>query len=337
MDRDDNRVESHRSLNCNRFSASNNHRHEQDSRPSEANDCGQQSMLVTTSVDGIAQEGSSTVSPHTVENNGAKKRKRKSRWDQPAETNSNFDTGTISTSESQSIHDDVPPGFSHPMRPLNASLNSGDPALQNASHSGFLSDFVIGRPKERFNSRLPVSYGMPLSVAQQYGTPHAETIGCWFTAPGLPFNPFPPLPPYPRADRGSQPSDTTTAMAIDQPAEVQKGDTGGLVNRCLDDMIPSTTGSNPDDVNLPGEGNQPDTKRLKADGSNDLGKRYFRQQKWNNSKIHRPWFKRDALRSSGNNSSGDLCSVGVDVTKESKGTSSSEDAICRDEKGANNI
>ncbi|KAJ1387368.1 Zinc finger, CW-type [Sesbania bispinosa] len=283
MDRDDNRVESHRSFNCNRFSASHNHRHEQDSRPTEAIDCGQQSMVVTTSVDAATPEGCSTLSTDRVEIKGTKKRKRKSRWDQPAETNSHSDAVISSTDESQNIHEDVPPGFSCPIRSLNASLNSGDPALQNASHSGCPSDLVIGHPKEKFNSRLPVSYGIPWSVVQQYGTPHAEITGCWVTAPGMPFNPFPPLPPYPRDDKDCQPSNTTNAMTIDKPAEVQQCDTSGLVNCCSDDMIPSTTGSNPEDMNLPCEDDKHDTKRLKDD-SNDLGRRYFRQQKWNNSK-----------------------------------------------------
>nr|KYP69999.1 Histone-lysine N-methyltransferase ASHH2 [Cajanus cajan] len=213
-----------------------------------------------------------------VETKGARKRKRKSRWDQPAETNSHSDAVMSSIGESQNIYEDVPPGFSCPI--------------------------VIGHPKEKFNSRLPISYGMPWSVAQQYGTPHAEFSECWVTAPGMPFNPFPPLPPYPR----------------DKDYE----------------MIPSTTGANPEDSNLLFEDNKHITKRLKGD-SNDLGTRYFRQQKWNNSKIHRPWFRKNAWECNENNSSGDMCSIDVDVPKESKVTCDAEDAICREEKGGNNI
>lgn len=335
MDRDDNRVESHRSFNCNRFSASHNHRHEQDLRPAEAIDCGQQSMLVTTSVDAGAQESCSTPSLDGVEIKGAKKRKRKSRWDQPAETNSHSDAVISSTDESQNIHEDVPPGFSCPIRPLNAALNSGDHASRNTSHSGCSSDLVIGHPKEKFNPRLPVSYGIPWSVAQQYGTPHAETTECWVTAPGMPFNPFPPLPPYPRDNKDCQPSNTN-AMEIDQPGEVKQWDANGLVN-CPDYMNPSTTGANSEDTNLQCEDNKHDAKRLKSD-SNDLGTKYFRQQKWNNSKIHRPWFRRNAGKCNESNSSGDMCSIDVgDVPKESKVTCHSEDAICRDEKGGSNI
>ncbi|XP_004502541.1 histone-lysine N-methyltransferase ASHH2 isoform X2 [Cicer arietinum] len=330
MDRDDNRMESHRGFNSNRFSVSHSHRHEQGLRPKEATDCGQQPMLVAT-VDARAQEGCSTPSLDGVEINGAKKRKRKSRWDQPAETNSYSDAIISSINESQNVHEEVPPGFSCPIRSLNSALNSGTPALQNASHSGCPPSLVIGQPKEKFNSRLPVSYGLPWSVAQQYGTPHAEITGCWITAPGMPFNPFPPLPPYPRDNKDCQPS----SMEIDQPAEVKQSDATGPVNCCSDDMIPSTTGANSEDTNLQCEDAKHDAKRLKGDDSDDLGKKYFRQQKWNNSKIHRTWFKRDAWKCNGNSSSGDICSIDVgDVSKESKVTSySEEDEICREEKG----
>jgi histone-lysine N-methyltransferase SETD2 len=293
-------------------------------------------MLVTTStsVDGGSQEGCSTPSLDGVEINGVKKRKRKSRWDQPAETNSYYGAAVIgSTNESQIMNEELPPGFSCPVRSSNSALNSGSPALQNASHFGWPSSLVTGQPKEKFNSRLPVSYGMPWSVAQQYGTLHAEITGCWVTAPGMPFNPFPPLPPYPRDIQDCQPSNTNV-MEIDQPAEVMQQDANGVINCCSEsDNTTSTAGAKPEDTNLECEDYKHDTKRLKGD-SNDLGKNYFRQQKWNNSKIHRTWFKRNAWKCNDNNSSGDMCSVDVgDVSKESKVTSYSEDAICRDEKG----
>ncbi|KAK7351090.1 hypothetical protein VNO77_10270 [Canavalia gladiata] len=338
MDRDDNRVESHRSFNCNRFPVSHSHRHEQDVRPTEAIDCTQQSMAMTTSVDACVQEGCPALSLDGVEIKGAKKRKRKSRWDQPAETNPHSDTVISSIGESHSIQEDVPPGFSCPIGSLNSFQNSGNVGLQNSSRSGCPSDLVIGHPREKFNSRMPVSYGMPWSVAQHYGTPHAEFAGCWVTAPGMPFNPFPPLPPYPRDNKDCQPSNTTNAITTDQPAEVKQWDTSGMVSCYSDDMIPSTTGANPEDLNLSCEDNKHITKRLKCD-SNDLGRRYFRQQKWNNSKIHRPWFRRNAGKCNENNSSGDIrnVDVGDDVPKESQVTCDAEDAICREEKGGNNI
>ncbi|KAL4274158.1 hypothetical protein AHAS_AhasUnG0019900 [Arachis hypogaea] len=329
MDRDDNRMESHRSYNSNRFSSSHNHRHEQDSRPTEAVDCVPMSTSVETSADAGAPEGSSAPSLDGVDVKGTKKRKRKSRWDQPAETNSYSDAAVIgSTDGSQNIHEDVPPGFSCP-------VGAGDLAPRNGVHSGSAPDLVFGQPKEKFNSRLPVSYGIPCSVVKQFGTPHAEISGSWVTAPGMPFNPFPPLPPYPRDQRDCLPSNTSSAMAIDQPSEIKQSDGSGLVNSCADDTVRSTTGTNSDDMNHTDEENRNITKRLKDD---DLGRRYFRQQKWNNSKIHRPWFRRDAWKCNNRNntSGGDMCGMGVGNVQ-SEVTRSSEDAICRDEKGGNNI
>ncbi|XP_017421531.1 histone-lysine N-methyltransferase ASHH2 isoform X2 [Vigna angularis] len=344
LDRDDNRMESHRTFNGNRFSASHSHRHEQDLRAAEAMDCSQQSMHVTTPVDADTQESCPAHSVDGVEIKGPKKRKRKSRWDQPAKSNSLSDAVMSSVGESQNIHEDVPPGFSCPIGPLNASsLNSGNLVLQNASRSGCPSDLVVGHSKRKFNSRLPVAYGMPWSVAQQYGTPHTEFPERWVTAPGIPFVPFPPLPPYPRDNKDSQPSNNYSAMIIDQPAEamtrdhsaeVKEGDNSSMVTCCADDMIPSTTSANPEESNLLFEDNE--AKRMKGD-SHDLVTKYYRQQKWNNSKIHRPWFRRNAWKCNENNSNGDMCSIDVDVPKESEDTCDAEDAICREEKGGNNI
>ncbi|XP_027904008.1 LOW QUALITY PROTEIN: histone-lysine N-methyltransferase ASHH2 [Vigna unguiculata] len=345
LDRDDNRMESHRTFNGNRFSASHCHRHEQDLRAAESMDCSQQSMHVTTPVDADTQESCPAHSVDGVEIKGPKKRKRKSRWDQPADSNSLCDAVMSSIGESQNIHEDVPPGFSCPIGPLNASsLNSGNVVLQNASRSGCPSDLVVGHSKRKFNSHLPVAYGMPWSVAQQYGTPHTEFPERWVTAPGIPFVPFPPLPPYPRDNKDSQPSNNNnSAMIIDQPceamtrdhsAEVKEGDNSSMVTCCADDMIPSTTSANPQESNLLFEENE--AKRMKGD-SHDLVTKYYRQQKWNNSKIHRPWFRRNAWKCNENNSNGDMCSIDVDVPKESEDNCDAEDAICREEKGGNNI
>ncbi|ESW09471.1 hypothetical protein PHAVU_009G130100 [Phaseolus vulgaris] len=344
LDRDDNRMESNRSFSGSRFSASHSHRPEQDLRAAEVIDCSQQSMLGTTPVDADTQESCPAHSLDGVEIKGAKKRKRKSRWDQPAETNSLSDAVMSSIGESQNIHEDVPPGFSCPIGPLNASaLNSGNLVLQNASRSGCPSDSVVGHSKRKFNSRLPVAYGMPWSVAHQYGTPHTEFPERWVTAPGIPFIPFPPLPPYPRDNKDCQPSNNNSAMIIDLPAEamisdqsaeVKEGHNSSMVSCCADDMIPSTTGANPEESNLLFEENE--AKRMKGD-SHDLVRKYYKQQKWNNSKIHRPWFQRNAWKCNENNSSGDMCSIDVDLPKESEDTCDAENAICREEKGGNNI
>ncbi|CAL0319436.1 unnamed protein product [Lupinus luteus] len=340
MDRDGNRVESHRSFNPNRFSASHIHRHEQDLRPTEAIDRLQPPTHVTTSVDAGPQEGCSPLSHDRIENKGIKKRKRKTRWDQPAETNSYPIVVSGSIYGDQNIQEDVPPGFQCPAGSLPAPLNSGDPASRNACHTGFSSNIVVVHPKEKFNSGLPVLYGMPLSVVHQYGTPHAEITESWVTAPGMTFKPFPPLPSYPRDEKIFHPSSSTNAMSIDQPAEVRQCDSSGPVIYSTDDMVPNTTGANSEDTNVPCEDNEHISKRLKGD-SHDLGSEYFRQQEWNNSKIYRPWFRRNAWKCDvklNNSSSGDICSIGVgdDVPKQSKGTYL-EDIVRRDDKGGNNI
>lgn len=120
----------------------------------------------STSVDAGAPESCSTLSLNGVEIKGEKKRKRKSRWDQPAETNSYSDAVIGSTNESRSINEEIPPGFSCPIRSSNSTINSGGPVLLNASNPGWPSSLVTGQPKQKFNSRMPVSYGMPWSVAQ---------------------------------------------------------------------------------------------------------------------------------------------------------------------------
>ncbi|KAK4276704.1 hypothetical protein QN277_014823 [Acacia crassicarpa] len=357
-DQDDFKGDSQRNFNCNRFSASQNHRRELDVRSTEAIDCVLQSKLVTTSVDAGVQEGCSVPSLDGAKVDGTKRRKRKSRWDQPAETISNspsspskkqnVDSGLPmhahaaidSFDGSQNINEDFPPGFSCPVQPQlpssNASPHLVDPALQNVSNSGCPPDTVIGHPKQKFSSCMPVSYGMPLSFVQQFGTPH-EISGSWVTAPGVPFCPFPPLPCYPRDNKDCQSSSSTNAAAVNQPVEVQQRDMNGPVACCSDDITPSTTGTSPKDIDLPHEDDKQLYKRLKG-SSCDLGRKYFRQQKWNNSKIHRPWFRRNAWGSNGNYTAGGICSVNVgDEPSESKVAYSSEDVICRAEEGDNHV
>ncbi|KAI4337862.1 hypothetical protein L6164_016231 [Bauhinia variegata] len=311
---DDSRVESERNLNPNRFSISQNHGREQDARPTEAIDCVQQSMLVTTSVDAGAQEGSSALSQDTCEINGTKKRKRKSRWDQPAETKP----------------EDVPSGFSCPHQSQNAVLKSTDRALPNAGYS-VSPDAVIGHLKEKFNSRLPVSYGMPMCAVQQHGIAHAEIAESWVTAPGIPFNPFPPLPPYPRDKKDRQPSNSPNAETINQSGQGRGQNTGGLAGCSWDDIVPSTTASNLENEDSSFEDNKHVSKRMRC-SSYDLGKRYFRQHKWNNSKSL-PWH-RNTWGCHGNNSRTSMCSIGVGCAPhESKTTCYSEGATSRAEKG----
>lgn len=277
-------------------------------------------MAVMSSVSSGAQEGCSAPYVNGSEINGGKRRKRKSRWDQPAETNIDIASNeqkegkvvsrlscqtdaTNSVDGMQNISEDVPPGFSCLVQPhlgsLNATLNSGDLASQNSgnSSSGCPSIVVTGHPKEKFNSSLPASFGMPWPVVQQFGTIHGGTADSWVTAPGMPFKPFPPLPSYPQNKSNGKPWNITNAVKIDQPTEVVQWDSAHAED-------------------LSHEDSDRPLKRLK-DSPNDLGRTCFRQQKWNKSKIPRPWSTRNQWGCNGNEDSRvGLSSVGVNVPED---------------------
>ncbi|OMO57166.1 hypothetical protein COLO4_35487 [Corchorus olitorius] len=193
-DKDEGRVDFHRGLDSNRVSASHNHWCDQAIRPAEEINFAMQSAVATMSVDTAACNGCSSSSTGICQTNGAKTRKRKSRWDQPADTEKidmrmrrvdgeaiNVDNGR------QSFQDDVPPGFSSAPGPSTAT-DLHQPICQSKC-----CDVIIAHSQKRFVSRLPVSYGIPLPILQQYESPQGEDK--WIIAPGMPFHPFPPLPP----------------------------------------------------------------------------------------------------------------------------------------------
>ncbi|XP_047327985.1 histone-lysine N-methyltransferase ASHH2-like isoform X2 [Impatiens glandulifera] len=99
-------------------------------------------------------------------------RKRKSRWDERGD-----------------IEDPSPQTPQNPSAAVNMDLDT--------LHPGFSSPFVRAYPKGKFNSRIPVSYGIPLPIVQQFGYHQTQTErpSSWIIAPGIPFHSFPPLPP----------------------------------------------------------------------------------------------------------------------------------------------
>jgi len=356
MDRDGGRMEIQRGSNCNKVLASHSHWHDQGVRHLEALNGTVESNLATTSVGTAVHEDSSA----NRVGSGTRTRKRKSRWDQPAEENiasrslqhvEQNESGLLQQSESnslpelskevpdhvdkaggeysycphcvhsycwqdeasgadngrQNIHEDVPPGFSSPMDPAlvsNASSTVDDLPHQNVFHLKFPVGVVVGLPQRKFNSRFPVSYGIPLPVVQQLGSPLAETVGGWIVAPGMPFRPFPPLPPLPSCKKGTLPS-AMNSMEIDDTADRGKQDCYDRTT-CLDENSPSTTGANQPDLNSPGPKDHQTFKR--ARGSYDLGRRYFRQQKW--TKMLPPWVRsRNGWGCIGDNSRGGMCST----------------------------
>ncbi|KAM0974051.1 hypothetical protein ACFX2I_017158 [Malus domestica] len=373
VDRVDSKMEFNRGSNSNRFSPSHDNWRDQSGRSTEAIDSAKQSM-VSTSVSTGVQEVSSAPCTGGGPTSETKVRKRKSRWDQPADPDSSLlqnkeqksesglhrqlapsplpgigemalhlkrvsgEDGTCSSSVHRNCQqndgteinlDDLPPGFDAPAIPSFAS-SSFCPLKCPAAP-------VIGHPQEKFVSRLPISYGIPLSVMQQYGTPHL--------APGIPFLPFPPLPLVPRHKKGPSPSHPINHVAVSQPAE-------GQHDRCVpatshsNDSSPSTTGANQAEFNIPCVNNQCASKRPR-EFSNDLGRRYFKQQKyWNhnndnniNTKFGPPSFgDRNGWGCNGNNSQGGAnSSIGVgNVANEHTSSFYAEDLSYRVERAGNN-
>ncbi|KAK9270427.1 hypothetical protein L1049_026006 [Liquidambar formosana] len=377
IERDDGRMDFHRGSNCNRFSASHNYRRDQGVGPTEAIDCIKPSLVATTPVD-AGTLGCSAPGIGGSSTNGARTRKRKSRWDQPKEMKPDLlqecesslqpeigervldhingvsrkgkifhagvwnqppqETFKMEDDGSQSIHEDAPPGFSSPVNgplgPFNASSTSVDLPQQNVQHSNSAFEMVTGNPQDRFMSHLPVSYGIPVSIVQQFGTP-AESVESWVIAPGMPFHPFPPLPLFPHEKRNPSPSCAVNPVSMNQSGEVQQVSCGSTTHH-LDQSTPSTSGASPPDVDVPSANNQHMFKRAR-DTSCDLGRRYFRQHKWNNTKFVPPWIrKRNGWGFMGNNSRSGMCGIGIgSVENELKSPYCSEDVSSRSESTGN--
>ncbi|KAL6962238.1 hypothetical protein U1Q18_037194 [Sarracenia purpurea var. burkii] len=311
IDRSDGRVEFLRGSNCNRYSSSFNHW--RDSRSTETINCSKQSIPPTSSVDAATVEGCSASGSSDCPANGTKTRKRKSRWDQPAEIKTEVKSPQhkepkIQPSFLQNSHnlngavdqgqnideEDVPPGFSPPTAPMvpsNASSTLTDINHANGIPSKFPCEVVMGHPNGRFNNRLTLSYGLPLPLVQQFGSPQAESMENWVIAPGMPFHPFPPLPPHPRHRKEPPPGEQCTR----QPSICY-----------LDQNPPSTSGATSlPEVEIQGGNNQHSFQQVT--GTCSLGKRYFRQQKWNNLQVGPPWpRKRSGWGFMGNNSGNEI-------------------------------
>ncbi|KAJ4953619.1 hypothetical protein NE237_030451 [Protea cynaroides] len=86
FDRDDGKLEPQSGTNNSRFAASYKRWHDSGVRPTEVINCVNQTTSVPTPVDTNTQEGSAAPAVGGCPGSGTRKRKRKSRWDQPAET-----------------------------------------------------------------------------------------------------------------------------------------------------------------------------------------------------------------------------------------------------------
>ncbi|CAK9160364.1 unnamed protein product [Ilex paraguariensis] len=291
-------MEFHRDSNCNRVLASHHLCCDHGGRPTEAIDCVNQSFHAATAADG---DCSVSCSSGCV-TNGTKIRKRKSRWDQPVEANPNSRSQhkeprilqmetNITNNARQNIDEDVPPGFSPPLngRLVPANTASSTLGYYKEKVKGGPCEVVTGYLQERFISHLSVSYGIPLLLVQQFGTPQAEPAEGWVVAPGMPFHPFPPLPPYPRDKRDPFPC-AANPVTMSQPAEKTRPGCHSPVVSHSDQNAPSTSGVGPPHAEIPTANCQNNFQQVRG-SCYSLGRKYFRQQKWNNSKPAPPWIR----------------------------------------------
>ncbi|CAA2991987.1 histone-lysine N-methyltransferase ASHH2-like [Olea europaea subsp. europaea] len=276
MDRVAGRMEFHPRSSYTKFSAV--HDHGSQIKPSQAMVCFEmqsmpESCAGNTGVPDVSASGDNCG------NSGTKKRKRKSRWDNPLEACS-----------TPNINGDGPPGFlspcNDPMPTCDASLTSIDHQEGSVRMMGPF-DVVLGDSQHKFISRLSVSYGVPFTVIKQYGGHEAEASKGWAVAPGVPFHPFPPLPPYPR-DRRELPASAANCPSLGQRAE--KAEAG--FDHCTDHSDESHTRKpkfDSPDMNISDANDRYDFQQ--GGSSYNLGRNYFRQQKWNHSKLAPPWVR----------------------------------------------
>ncbi|XP_068651991.1 uncharacterized protein [Aristolochia californica] len=337
-DRDESKLAPH-----NHFHVSHKRWHDQDTRPSDAIQCiGQTNHGPTVNSTSQSENTSSAhnvstpqeLCPVTVSNisNGTKRiRKRKSRWDQPEETNlaqplEPIDAQVVDPSlhrereislqqaaiseevqkqvcsvKAETISDhvgdgpDAPPGFS------SSAIDSSNISSAACPTS------TVGQPQPRYLAHLPVSYGIPWTLVQEFGITKTEGGDQWEVAPSVPFHPFPPLPPYP-------PEATGFGEEIQGPQ--------GCCLMASSDVLP--TGVN----NLDGN------ERVRWSSGEGLGRRYFKQQKWNNNWGNRlpPWVRRRGRGFKGNNNNNYIRSclnsvICVENVKDEYGGASSKESV----------
>ncbi|KAI6690981.1 hypothetical protein NL676_027809 [Syzygium grande] len=278
-----------------RASASHNDWRDQGARPTEAIDSFRQPILATATVVTVSQDSGRASCAEDSSVDGKRIRKRKSRWDQDAEPNTH---PRLSQREEQVCEEkkDCPGSVS-----LESSL--GETVVADGRHQNSWN------PQGKFVSRLPVSYGIPLYFLQHLGKPQAESMESWIVAPGIPFHPFPPLPQLPRERKRQSPAQNVDSRNTGHSADTTQVDECSQAS-FIDDSSTGTSSSNLVDSEVTCANSQQMFKRVKI-SSQDMGRRYFRQQKWNNTKVP-PWLrKRNCWGYSVNSSKGGMCSIGL--------------------------
>ncbi|XP_015079413.1 histone-lysine N-methyltransferase ASHH2-like [Solanum pennellii] len=315
IDRDDCRINTHSGSQYNRCLASQNQWCDWGCKTSEGADYTCHSTVASVQADGGVLDGSSASCSDIGEACMAKKRKRKSRWDQEAEAKSDpRNESDVAEDQKQVLDDDVPPGyefppgFSVPIKACRVLSDDSSTAIYSTEEGNcgeHPQPVVMGHLQQRFVSRLPVSYGIPFSEVQQFGCHQKGRFDAWTVAPGIPFHPFPPLPPYPCDRRGFVP----TASELPQNAGE---DWGTCSPSHLAQNPPSVSGA---DQPQDGNGNQLGCER--ASESHNLGRKNFRKQKFNNSKLVPPWLR---IRSGWEYTGNSMCIAGASRENEFRST-----------------
>lgn len=284
-------------------------------KTSEGADYTCHSTVASVQADGGVLDGSSASCSDIGEACMAKKRKRKSRWDQEAEAKSDpRNESDVAEDQKQVLDDDVPPGyefppgFSVPIKACKVLSDDSSTAIYSTEEGNWgehPQPVVMGHLQQRFVSRLPVSYGIPFSEVQQFGSHQKGRFDAWTVSPGIPFHPFPPLPPYPCDRRGFVP----TASELPQNAGE---DWGACSPSHLAQNPPSVSGA---DQPQDGNGNQLGCER--ASESHNLGRKNFRKQKFNNSKLVPPWLR---IRSGWEYTGNSMCIPGASRENEFRST-----------------
>ncbi|KAK4391036.1 Histone-lysine N-methyltransferase ASHH2 [Sesamum angolense] len=304
MERDDGKIElHHQHLSYGGLAVSYNHLCDRGAKPSEINTPEMQSAAASGTVETSTPDLPSALGT-SCGNNTTKTRKRKSRWDNPVEEYPHSRSRiNVAGDEKLNTDEDAPPGFSSP---CNGSHRvQSDAAATTINHrererciKKHPVDIISGDSQLRFAARMPLSYGVSYSVMQQFGVRKAETSDCWTVAPGVPFHPFPPLPSQPHG-KEELPTSAAGCASFTETVEKMEQNNDTCVTYLTGQIHPGMCSIDPPEQNVSVANGPPD---FQQGGLCSLGRKYFRQQKWNHSKLAPPWVRmRNGWGHAGNN------------------------------------
>ncbi|KAF3640375.1 putative premnaspirodiene oxygenase-like [Capsicum annuum] len=308
IDRDDCHINTHSGSQYNRCLASQNQW--LGCKPSEGAEYTCHSTVASVQADASVLDGSSGSCSDIGAAFRPSKHKRESRWDQEAEAKSDpKNESDVADNQWQVVDDDVPPGFSVPVKAFKVLSDDSSTAIYSTEESScgeHPQPVFMGQLQQQFISRLPVSYGIPFSEVQLFGSPQKGIYDAWTVAPGIPFQPFPPLPPYPCDRRDIVPAAANPGIINELPQNAGE-DWGTCSPGYLAQNPPSVSGAD-----QPQGGNKNKHGPKRASDSHNFGRKHFRKQKYNNSKLVPPWIRiRSGWEYAGNNLKNSMCIAGV--------------------------